>query len=186
MKIVKAILIDFWLELQRGVPGPPVQTSFNVGKRSAWLQWSWTDLILVGSTPTLASSVGTTKDVNALQEPIIDYRWWKLLCLAWNDGEMLTREWLADAISTSSKETTQTREWRVADTNVSIGPLSKLTPSKLTNNHKTNWWGIFPREHRVFLWQLHEMVWEGGFASSPNVVGQRRRLYSNVNEEEAR
>ena len=38
-KIVRVTLVS--LKLRRGVPGPPIQTSFCVGKKFVWLQYSW-------------------------------------------------------------------------------------------------------------------------------------------------
>ena len=53
-KIVGLILIDFWLKLRRGIPGPPVWTSFYAGKKFVWLQWCYSDLNPVDTTPTTA------------------------------------------------------------------------------------------------------------------------------------
>ena len=62
---------------------------------------------------------------------------------------------------------------------------SKSVTSKLANNLSTNWWSIFPRERRVPLWQPHDTVWGGVFASSLGEVGRMHRLYLGINEEEA-
>ena len=45
---------------------------------------------------------------------------------------------MIDVVSTPPNKMAQTRKLRVAGTNVIIEPLSKLAPSKPTNNLKTD------------------------------------------------
>ena len=121
-----------------------------------------------------------TKNVNTLQKPIINYGWWRLFGMAWNDKEMSMRKWSIDANSVLPNETTHRREWRVVGSNVSSGSLSKLTHLEPTNNIEANCWGILPRWHKVLLWQLFKTIQGRIFARSPNAARWRHQLNSGV------
>ena len=56
--------------------------------------------------------------------------------------------------------------------------------TKPMNSLKIYWWGIFPRERRVPLWQSHDTVWGGIFTNTLGTDGQKHRLNPSINEDE--